>query len=155
MDLKRNRGSRAKQVQWNEGDYSVSPFQEKMWSVPPWKKFFWPGLKIPRAGGLASSAGSLFQSFTSLTDKKHFLVCNSLHGQNREPETEWEDEFSDRIWAFVWTGFGMWDIQNGWIRVRAKWTNVFLFCPSCMYPRSPRFLHELCGSPLMNVKVTT
>lgn len=75
VDLKRNRAAGAKQVQWNVGGYSVPLFQDKMCSVPPWKKFFWPGLKILGAGGLASSAGSLFQCFTSLTDKKVFLVC--------------------------------------------------------------------------------
>lgn len=115
VGLKRKRGSGAKQIQWNVGSYSVPPFQDKMCSVPPWKKFFWPGLKILRPGGLASSAGSLFQCFTSLTDKKVFLVCNSLHGWNRQPETAWEDGFSNTSWAFVQTGFEIWEIRNGWI----------------------------------------
>lgn len=41
------------------------------------------------------------------------------------------------------------------LRVRAKWTDFFLSCPSCMYLQSPHFLYELCDNPLKNVRVTT
>lgn len=133
VDLKRNRAAGAKQVQWNVGGCSVPLFQDKMCSVPPWKKFFWPGLKILGAGGLASSAGSLFQCFTSLTDKKVFLVCYWLHGWNRQPETAWEHEFSDTSWAFVQTGFEIWDIWNGWITQSKSKVNWFLLVLSLFY----------------------
>lgn len=113
-----------------------------MFSVPPWKKFFWPGLNILRAGGLASSAGSLFQCFTSLTDKKVFLVCNSLHGWNRKAETAWEDRFSDTSWVFIQQGFHPSEMDE-LLRVRAKWSE-FLSCPSSIYPWSPHLLHDLC-----------
>lgn len=99
----------------------------------PGRNFFWPGLKILRAGGLASSAGSLFQCFTSLTDKKVFLVCNSLHGWNRQPETAWEDGFSNTSWAFVQTGFEVRDIWNGWITQSKSKVNWFLLVLSLFY----------------------
>lgn len=104
-----------------------------MCSVPLWKKFFWPGLKILGVEGLASSAGSLFQCFTSLTDKKVFLVCSSLHSWNRQPETAWEDGFRDTIWAFVQTGFEVWDFWNGRTTQSKSKVNWFLLVLSLSY----------------------
>lgn len=112
--------------------------------VPPERNFFWPGLKIPRAGGLASSAGNLFQGFTSLRDKKPFLVCNSLHSWNSDPEATKEDGFSDTIWAFVWTGLEIWDLWKGWIFQSESKVNWFILVLFLLYvPQTLYFLHEV------------
>lgn len=120
-----------------------------------WEKFFWPGLKIPKAGGLASSAGNLFQGFASLSDKKLFLVCNSLHSWNSDPDATKEDGFSDTIWAFVWTGLEIWDLWKGWIFQSESKVNWFIPVLFLLYVPQTLFPSWGTHSPFKNMKGTT